>query len=126
MGNTGNSIKRKKKVMIVDDDIAILDALSIMLEDAGYEVETTIDGSKLLQKSQNLPDVVLLDIWMSGVNGRDICKRLKTFVNTKDIPVIMISANKDTEKISKESGADDFLTKPFEMKDLLKKVALYA
>jgi CheY-like chemotaxis protein len=59
---------------------------------------------------------------MSGQDGREICKFLKTNDLTKDIPIIMISANRDTEKMAKESGADDFLEKPFQMKDLLEKV----
>jgi len=115
----------KKKVLVVDDNAAILDALKIMLEDAGYEVETTVDGATVKDIKEPLPDLVLLDIWMSGVDGRDVCRHLKSIPATKHIPVIMISAAKDTEQIAKDSGADDFISKPFQMDHLLAIVAKY-
>ena len=115
----------KKKILVVDDNTAILDALKIMLEDAGYEVETTVDGATVKDMKEPLPDLLLLDIWMSGVDGRDVCRLLKSTPATKHIPVIMISAAKDTEQIAKDSGADDFISKPFQMEHLLAIVAKY-
>ena len=112
-----------KKILVVDDNPAILDALRIMLEEEGYEVETTVDGATLKDLKEHLPDLLLLDIWMSGVDGRDICKVLKSSAATKQIPVIMISAAKDIEQIAKDSGADDFISKPFQMANLLAIVA---
>ena len=112
-----------KKILVVDDNPAILDALKIMLEEEGYEVETTVDGATLKDLKEHLPDLLLLDIWMSGVDGRDICKVLKSSAATKQIPVIMISAAKDIEQIAKDSGADDFISKPFQMANLLAIVA---
>jgi len=117
--------KTKKKILVADDNPAILDALKIMLEGEGYEVETTVDGASALDMKGHLPDLLLLDIWMSGVDGRDICKRLKSAAATKHIPVIMVSAAKDTEQIAKDSGADYFISKPFQMEDLLAVVAKY-
>lgn len=119
-------MKDKKRVLIADDDPAILEVITLMLEDAGYDSRTTVDGHTEKIVKKYLPDVILLDIWMSGLDGRTICKSLKKHKLTMHIPIIMISANKDTEKIAKESGADDFIAKPFEMDDLLKKVAKYA
>ena len=116
---------KKKKVLIADDDPAILEAMTLILEDAGYDVKTTVNGHTEKFAQEYLPDVILLDIWMSGMDGRNICKSLKAKKLTKHIPVIMISANKDTEKIAKEAGADGFLAKPFDMKDLLSTVATY-
>jgi CheY-like chemotaxis protein len=69
------------------------------------------------------PDLLLLDIWMSGLDGREICKALKLQDHTKHIPIILVSANRDTEQIAHDAGADDFLNKPFDMDDLLRKVA---
>ena len=117
--------KTKKKILVADDNPAILDALKIMLEEEGYAVETTVDGASALDMKGPLPDLLLLDIWMSGVDGRDICKRLKGAAATKHIPVIMVSAAKDTEQIAKDSGADYFISKPFQMEDLLAIVAKY-
>lgn len=114
-----------KRILIADDDPAIVDALQFMLEESGYQVEATIEGEKVPEMIRKKPDLLLLDIWMSGQDGREICKNLKSDSDTRDIPVIMISANKDTEKISKEAGADSFLAKPFEMEELLKKVKSY-
>ena len=113
----------KKRVLIADDDPAILEAMTLILEDSGYDVKTTVNGQTEQFAREYLPDLILLDIWMAGQNGRDICKRLKTNKSTRHIPIIMISANKDTGKIAKEAGADGFLAKPFDMKDLLKTVA---
>ncbi len=115
----------KKKILVADDDTAILDVLTLMLEDAGYEVTSTVDGQTVRKVLSELPDLILLDIWMSGTDGRDICKQLKSIKKTKHIPIIMISANKDTRKIAKEAGADDFIAKPFGMKELLAKVEKY-
>ena len=120
-----SSSNGKTKIMVVDDDVAILDSLKMLLEEFGYEVETTVDGWAAYELKKALPDLILLDIWMSGVDGRDVCKYLKKQKQTKHIPIIMFSANKDTSEIAKISGADDFISKPFDMKDLLDKVAEY-
>ena len=116
---------KKKKVLVADDDPAILEGISLILEDAGYEVKTTVNGHTEKFAQEYAPDVILLDIWMAGMDGRNICRSLKARKLTKHIPVIIISANKDTERIAKEAGADGFLAKPFDMKDLLSTVATY-
>lgn len=115
----------KKKILIADDDPSICDAVVMIMEEAGFQASYELNGEKIMEMKNGFPDLFLLDIWMSGTDGRDICKHLKTQKATKHIPVIMISANKDTEKIAKEAGADDFLSKPFEMTELLAKVSKY-
>jgi CheY-like chemotaxis protein len=72
------------------------------------------------------PDLVLLDIWMSGTDGRDICRQIKADPKLKKTPVIMISASKDVISSSKEAGADGFIAKPFEMDHLLSTVAKFS
>lgn len=122
-----NTTSLSKRVLVVDDDHGILEALQILLEEAGYTVRTTPDGSKVpLEITAFSPDVILLDIWMSGQNGHDICKNLKSSAQTRNIPVVMISANRDMEKISKACGADDYVAKPFELDELLNKVEKYS
>jgi len=113
---------KHKKIMIADDDPGIVDAVEMLLEFEGYDVISTVDGSTVLDMKENLPDLLLLDIWMSGEDGRDICKKLKQEPLTKNIPVIMVSASHDIKESALEAGADDFLAKPFEMNDLLKKI----
>jgi DNA-binding response OmpR family regulator len=114
--------KRKYSILIADDDSAILDATSMILEDEGYKVRTSSDGKAVDDLTGELPDLLLLDIWMSGKDGREICRQVKNNLRTKHIPVIMISANRDTEKIAMEAGAEDFITKPFDIDVLLEKV----
>jgi DNA-binding response OmpR family regulator len=118
-------LKKQGKIMVADDDPAILDALTLLLEDEGYDVLQTVDAETVPRVQRSLPDVLLLDIWMSGINGGDICRELKREHETASIPVIMISANRDTEEIARESGADDFLLKPFDIDDLLGKIEKY-
>lgn len=121
-----NNIQALKKIIVADDDSAILDVIKIILEDEGYTVETTLNGAHVLEKAKKFqPQLILLDIWMSGEDGRDICRRLKENSATKQIPVIMISANRDMDKMSQECGADDCIAKPFEMSELLAKVKQY-
>ncbi len=115
----------KKKILIAEDDTGILEAMQIMLEDAGYEVTTTVNGQAVQNMQEELPNLLLLDIWLSGMNGTDICQQLKSREHTRHIPIIMCSANKDTQKLAKAYGADDFIAKPFEMHELLSKVKKY-
>jgi DNA-binding response OmpR family regulator len=111
-----------KKIMIADDDPGIVDAIEMLLEFEGYHVTSTGDGADVLDLKEELPDLLLLDIWMSGEDGRDICKKLKQLDVTKNIPVIMISASRDIKESAMAAGADDFLAKPFEMNELLEKI----
>jgi DNA-binding response OmpR family regulator len=111
-----------KKILVADDDPAILHSLQMLLEDEGYQVETTVDGATIGDAQGFRPDLILLDIWMSGMDGREICRQLKSRDNTKGIPIVMISANRDTEQIARQAGADDFIAKPFDIDELLVKV----
>lgn len=117
--------KGPRKILVVDDDPSILDAISMLLEDEGYYVDTSTDGKRITSMKENLPDLFLLDIWMSGIDGRDICRYLKSKHQTKEIPVIMISATKDAGVSALQAGADDFIAKPFEMDELLRKIKLH-
>jgi CheY-like chemotaxis protein len=109
----------RRRVFIADDDDAILDALQLILSDRGYRVTCSTDGREIFKQLANPPDVFLLDIWMSGVDGTDICLALKSDEETKNIPVILVSAHQDIAQIAQEAGADAYLVKPFEMSKLL-------
>jgi len=113
---------KTKKVLVADDDPAILDVMRMMLEFEGYEVTTTPNGATILQMDSGLPDLLLLDIWMSGTDGRELCRKLKLNEKTKNIPIVLVSASKDVEHSAREAGADDFIAKPFEMNELLQKI----
>jgi DNA-binding response OmpR family regulator len=112
----------RKKIMVADDDPGIIDALCMMLEFEGYDVSCTVNGATVKDMKEEFPDLLVLDIWMSGQDGREICRFLKNEATTKNIPVLMISASKDIRQSALDSGANDFLAKPFEMDDLLGKV----
>jgi CheY-like chemotaxis protein len=112
-----------KRIFIADDDPDILDILKLMLQTRGYHVLVSNTGNELFEFApEKLPDLVLLDIWMSGIDGRDICARLKNNVYTKDIPVLFISANSNIQAIAREYCAEGFIAKPFDMEMLLNKV----
>jgi CheY-like chemotaxis protein len=113
---------RRKKILIADDDPAILEVLTLFLEEVGYEVETRHDGHTLQAFEHSYPDLLLLDIWMSGRNGRDLCRFLKSQEETRHLPILLVSANRDMERIAREAGADDFIAKPFGLDELLEKI----
>lgn len=115
----------KKKILIADDDPAILDVLTLLLEETGYEVQTTGGEATMRDFQQGAPDLLLLDIWMSGWSGRDICRLLKRQEATRHLPIILISANNEVEKIAREAGADDFLAKPFNLDEIVEKIEHY-
>lgn len=114
----------KKKILVVDDEPDILEFLRVILEEEGYTVATT-DKGEYVEKLQNggLPDIILLDVLLSGKDGREIVKQLKSQEDTKHIPVIMFSAHPSAEATARAYGADDFLAKPFDIDELLTKVA---
>ncbi len=120
--------QQTKKILVVDDDPDILDALQFMLEDAGYKVTTTEKGEyaeNLHDINSGLPDVIILDVLLSGKDGRLICQKLKGQDETMYVPIIMISAHPDARQSVKAVGADDFVAKPFDMDELLAKIAKY-
>jgi CheY-like chemotaxis protein len=115
-----------KTILILDDDLAILEVIRIILEEKGYEVFTLSDSNLAYQTITNRkPDLILLDIWMPGIDGQEIAKTLKQDQNTKNIPIIMISANNELERMSAASKVEGYLAKPFEIEELLSAVGKY-
>lgn len=115
----------RKRILVADDDPGVGDMLREMLSDAGYEVAIQVNGQTVQQMQEPFPDLLVLDIRLSGTDGQTICRQLKSQEATHHIPIIILSAHKDTHQIAREAGADDFLAKPFEMEDLLALVAQY-
>ncbi len=112
----------KKKILIADDDDGIRDIFSIIFRNAGYTVELKANGEDLLQGKFSIPDIFLIDKQLSGLDGLDVCRHLKSIAETKHIPVIMVSASPDIASLSRKAGADDYVEKPFNINQLLKKV----
>lgn len=115
-----------KKILIIDDEIDILEPLDLLLSAEGYETETTTKGEvvyKIVEKFK--PDLILLDVLISGSDGRLICKKLKETAATKKIPIVMMSAHPNARTETKDSGADDFMAKPFDVDLLFEVVKKY-
>lgn len=109
-----------KKVLIIDDDPTILEAIKLTLELEDYETQIVSDSEKIMETTKTyMPAVILLDILLSGNDGCSIAKKLKEETETKNIPIIMISAHPSAKVMAKLAGADDFIAKPFDIDDLL-------
>jgi len=110
------------KILIVEDEKDVLELIRYNLDKAGYVTETALTGQLALDKAiDSKPDLILLDIMLPEIDGLDVCYNLKTNINTKSIPVIMLTAKSSELDVMKgfEMGADDYITKPFSPRDLL-------
>lgn len=118
-------MKLEGEVLVVDDTAANLEVVSQILEDAGCEVAVALSGDRALKLIQlQPPDLILLDVQMPGMNGFETCKQLKLNPNTRKIPVIFMTALSDMQSKLKgfDAGAVDYITKPFQAKELLVRV----
>ena len=115
---------KQKKILVVDDEPDILEFLQELLKLEGYDVAIT-DKAEYVEKlhNGNLPDLILLDVLLSGKDGREIVKHLKSQEETRSIPMIMFSAHPSAEVTVLAAGADDFVAKPFEIAEILEKIA---
>ena len=113
-----------KRILIIDDDPGILFSLELLLQDAGYEVDTSTQDGEFAEAAvmNRPPDLIILDILLSGHDGGTICKHLKSQERTNHIPIILISAHPNARAISDEAGADGFVAKPFDVDTLLEQV----
>ncbi|MFC0674487.1 MtrAB system response regulator MtrA [Brachybacterium hainanense] len=110
------------RILVVDDDQAIAEMVGIVLRGKGFEVVTTPDGASALEAFPRVrPDLVLLDLMLPGIDGIEVCRRLR---RESGVPVIMLTARSDTADVVEglEAGADDYLTKPFEPDELVARI----
>jgi len=109
----------RAKVLVADDERQIRDLLSEFLTSEGYEVLLASDGEEATGLAEReYPDVILLDVKMPGIDGIEVCKRLKAEPKTQFIPVIMITGYVDNKMAAIEAGADDFVNKPIDLVEL--------
>lgn len=115
----------KKKILVVDDSEAILDVVKITLEMMDFEVFTSLTSAVFQRMEYFWPDLILLDVLLSGECGEAICSRLKSDARTSHIPVILISAHAGLREAVERCGADGFLVKPFRLSELRETVRKY-
>lgn len=109
----------KKKILIFDDDTATLEVVSIIFQEIGYEVEIAETADHILSVvSVFLPDLILMDINIPMIGGIEATRLLKNHESYNSIPVIFVTAKNDIEKISSQSSADGYLSKPFNIDEL--------
>src|SRR6266478_5498264 len=112
----------KGRVLVVDDDAALSEMLGIMLRGEGFEPMFVADGDRALEAFRDThPDLVLLDLMLPGVDGIDVCRQIRT---ESGVPIVMLTAKTDTVDVvlGLESGADDYVMKPFKPKELIARV----
>jgi len=108
------------RILVIDDDKPMLEIVKSILENEGYVVETISNWTIVFDKiRQYKPDLIILDIFIAGSDGRVICKELKKSKTTTNIPVILFSATNRLEAYTKDSNAQGYLKKPFETMELL-------
>jgi len=120
----------KKLILLVDDDPDFVEAVRVIVESGGYDVEVAYDGQEGLEAvAKRKPDLIVLDVMMPVMNGHEACAKLKGSDDTKDIPVILLTAVADrvttstyTHRDMLESEAEDYMPKPVEPNELLERI----
>lgn len=118
-------MKMREKILLMENVPEQVEMLRARLEEEGYEVISAIDGKEGLKKaSEEKPDLILLDLIMPKVDGIEVCSRLKEGADTRHIPIIITTAidSDETKENSLAAGAKDFVTKPYDLEELLTKI----
>lgn len=112
-----------KKITILEDDAGIRDIITFLLEEENFEVNAFADVSSFMARDmQSSPDLYLLDIKLPDGNGLEVCRMLKSENQTSNTPVIMMSAHEGLNEMRAQCNAEDFVTKPFDIFDLLARI----
>ena len=111
------------KVLIIDDDPDVRTVMNIVMQKQGYEVVTAFSKNDALSKLEDFqPSVILLDVLLSGTDGREFCREIKQNEEMKNVPVIMVSAHPGAAENINSYGADDFISKPIDTLRLMEKI----
>ena len=114
-------------ILIVEDDPQVARLISLVLKRAGRRSEVVADGQSALQKVKELkPDMIFADLTIKGMSGEQLCSALKMHEETRRIPYIVLSGDRDLAQKARQCGADDYMGKPFEFPDLIRLVEKYA
>ncbi len=118
----------RNKILIVDDERDIVETLVFMLKQRGYDCIFAYNGEEGLKLAkEEAPDLIILDVMMPKINGYKICRLLKYDARYKNIPIIMVTARgqEQDKAIGEETGADEYITKPFEFSDVIERIEKY-
>ncbi|RKY03493.1 hypothetical protein DRP77_06005 [Candidatus Poribacteria bacterium] len=121
----GEEMARRRKVLLIDDEPEIIETVKFLLGLKNFEVVAAMDGVEGLEKAKSeKPDLILLDLILPKLNGYEVCARLKRDPDTKDIPVLILTARDEAESILRayRAGADEYIVKPFTTTVLLEKI----
>ena len=111
-----------KKILVVDDEKSIVDILKLNLQNEGYTVYEAYDGEEAVLKAANIePDLILLDVMLPKLDGFSVCKKIR---ETSSVPILMITAREEEvdKVLGLELGADDYVTKPFSVRELMARI----
>ncbi|HUS00866.1 MAG TPA: response regulator [Chitinophagaceae bacterium] len=109
-----------KRILVVDDNVDALAIIKTMLETRGYEVYILTDAAKVMESIKKFsPNLILLDVYLAGYNGIDICIDIKAKPNLKDIPLVLMSAHSNLDVMLQNCKADAFVAKPYDPNHLL-------
>lgn len=116
-------MNKKEKILVLDDDPDIGTMIKMMLEYKGYSVTVSerAEQANEVLKTDGF-ELIIMDMLLSGVNGTDLCSEFKSNPSIASIPIIMISAHPNAKEICLQAGADEFISKPFDMQDILSKI----
>jgi DNA-binding response OmpR family regulator len=118
----------KNKILVVDDEVDLVETLRFPLEMEGFDVLVSYNGEDALNKARKEnPDLILLDLMLPKLDGYKVCRLLKFDERYKHIPILMLTAKTQQKDklLGQETGADEYITKPFEIDELMKKIKTY-
>ena len=114
-------------ILVVEDDPQVARLIALVLQRSGYESQVVSDGESALDRARSLkPSMIFADLTIKGMGGEVLCSTLKSSPETKNIPYVVVSGDRDIAEKARVCGADDYMGKPFEFDDLIKLVNKYA
>jgi CheY-like chemotaxis protein len=113
----------QKKILVIDDDLDTVEVITLVLEEYDYEIISSVSSTILKEISSIMPDLILLDHWLNGTAGSELCEAVKGDHQTAHIPIILISAAMGIEAVALKYGADAYISKPFDIDYLCEVVA---
>lgn len=114
---------KNKTILVCDDEAGILDVVEMMLDAEGFTVETELESINLLDRiKKHSPDLLIVDLWMPVLSGDEVIKKIRSSSDMSKLPIMVMSASRDGDRIAEEAGANTFISKPFDINAFISKV----